>query len=397
MADFFADPTLAGVADPYPVYAELRAQAPAHWCPGPQLWAILGHDAAAQSFRDPVLDRSLERSHLAQVYGQSDIYDIQKMDLPYMDGERHRIMRRHVINAYHAIDFKDLAALLRAFVDDRLSGVGDLASFDLITVLAADLPLFLVSSLIGIPPSRQQQAADAVAPFVAARGLTQDAATAADADRAVATFEETFLPLIQERRTQPTGDLTSRLISDPIDGMALTDREMLVLLSSNFYAASTFTLRLFVGTLAMAMATHPTLYQRVRADRSLIPACVDEVLRWDPPAQAVNVAVATSELRYGDVVIPAGAAVTTLVGAANRDPAVFAEPEVLRLDRDPRHNLTFAPGIHQCLGIHVARLAAATTLAAFADHLPEFGYNPQTSRRLVADRFRGWESLIIER
>ena len=187
------------------------------------------------------------------------------------------------------------------------------------------------------------------------------------------------------------------MIADPAEGIHLTDEQMLVMISSNFYAASTFTLRLFIGTLAMAMATHQDIYQRVRADRSLIPACVDEVLRWDPPAQANNSAIATADHRYGDVVIPAGAAVTAMVGAANRDPAQFVDPDLLRLDRDPHRNLTFAPGVHQCLGTHLAHLAVGVTLDAMADHLPKFGYDAAASRRFVGDRFRGYDRLVVQR
>lgn len=138
-----------------------------------------------------------------------------------------------------------------------------------------------------------------VGPFVAARGLTQDAQIATGGDDAVAVFEDFFLPLIRQRRRQPTGDLTSRLIADPIDGMTMSDEQMLLLLSSNFYAASIFTIRLFVGTLTMAMATHPEVYRQVRSDRSLIPVAVEEVLRWDAPAQAVNAALATRTSRSG--------------------------------------------------------------------------------------------------
>lgn len=388
---------MPGHPDPYPLYAQMREQAPVHWCPGPQMWVVLSYAEAAQALRDPLLDREAERDRLAQIYGNSDIYKMQKMDLPYMDGERHRKMRRHVINAYRAIDFDDLAQYIRTFADQRLAGVAEAESFDITSVLGADLPVYVVSYLIGVPPEEQARAAEVVGPFVAARGLTQDADTARGGDDAVAGFEEFFLPLIHERRDRPTGDLTSRLIADPIDGMQMSDDQMLLLLSSNFYAASIFSIRLFVGTMAMAMATHPEVYQRVRADRSLIPAAVEEVLRWDAPSQAVNSALAAEDIQYGDVTVPAGQAVTVLVGAANRDPAQFADPDAIRLDRNPNRHLSFAPGMHQCLGLHLARLESIVALEAMAEHLPEFGYDPVASRRFAGDRFRGYDSLIVQR
>jgi hypothetical protein len=251
---FRADPSLPGVEDPYPLYAALREQAPAHWCDGPQMWAILAYPEAREALREPTLLRQPERDNLAELYGQSDIYERQKLDLPYMDGEAHRVMRRHVINAYRAIDVAQLAAFIRRFADERLASVAGQDSFDLMAVLAADLPVYVVSHLLGEPPQQHASVAAVVRPFVAARGLIQDAAIAAGGDSAVAVFEEFFVPFIHARRVAPTGDLTSRLIADPIDGMTMSDGQMLLLVSSNFYAASLFTIRLLIGTMAMAMA-----------------------------------------------------------------------------------------------------------------------------------------------
>lgn len=396
-AAFNADPALPGLEDPYSVYAQLREEASVHWCSGPQMWAVIGYDEAAAMLHDPTLARQPERDRLAEVYGHSDIYNRQKLDLPYMDGETHRRMRRHVINAYRAIDFDALREYLRAFADERLAGVEGQDTFDLTAVLAADLPVYVVSQLIGVPPEQQKTAAAVVGPFVAARGLVQTEGIAAEGDDAVKVFEDFFLPLIHQRRARPTGDLTSRLIADPVDGATMSDEQMLLLLSSNFYAASMFTIRLFIGTMAMAMAQNPDVYQRIRADRALIPIAVEEVLRWDPPAQAVNSSMATQDLQFGDVTVPAGDAITVLVGAANRDPGHFPDPDAVLLDRSPNRHLSFAPGVHHCLGLHLARLEAAVALEAMTNHLPEFGYDGEASVRFVGDRFRGFDSLIIQR
>ena len=396
-AAFQADPSLPGLEDPYAVYAQLREQAPAHWSEGPQMWSILAYPEAHRALREPTLLRQPERDHLAELYGHSEIYSRQKLDLPYMDGEAHRIMRRHIISAYRAIDYDDLGAFVRRFADERLAGVAGQDRFDLTAVLAADLPVYVVSHLIGVPPEEQAAAAAVVGPFVAARGLVQDEDIAAGGDTAVRVFEDFFLPLIRARRAEPTGDLTSRLIADPVAGMTMSDDQMLLILSSNFYAASIFTIRLVIGTMARALARHPGVYPTLREDRSLIPTAVDEILRWDPPAQAVNSSIAGEDFICGDVRIPAGDTVTVLVGAANRDPAQFVDPDTVRLDRRPNHHLSFAPGVHQCLGLNLARLEARIALESMADHVPEFGYDAAASARFVGDRFRGYDALIIER
>jgi len=392
---FGANPSLPGMPDPYPVYAALREQAPAHWCDGPQMWAVLAYPEACHLLRDPALVRQPERDRLAQMYGNSDIYTKQKLDLPYMDGDSHRSMRHHVLAAYHAIDLADLTGFISSFASARLAGVADRDRFDLVAVLADDLPVYVVSHLLGVPAGELESAAAAVRPFVAARGLVQDGPIAADADDAVKAFEDFFLPLINARRAYPTGDLISRLISDPAGGLRLSDEQMLMLVSSNFYAASLFTVRLLIGTVAVALARYPDIYRALRRNRSLIPSVVEEVLRWDAPAQAVNSSIAERDVECGSVTIPAGDSVTVLVGAANRDPTQFAEPDVVRLDRRPNRHLSFAPGVHQCLGLNLARLQATLALESLADRIPAFGYDPDASVRLVADRFRGYEALVV--
>ena len=394
---FDADPSLPGLDDPYSVYADLRAESSVHWCSGPQMWAVLGYQDAAAMMHDKTLARQPECDRLAERYGNSDIYTRQKLDLPYMDGERHRVMRRHVMNAYNAIDFESLRVFLRQFADERLASVQDQDSFDLVSVLSADLPVYVVSQLIGVPASEQAQAAEVVGEFVAARGLVQTEDIASGGDSAVSVFEDFFLPLIHERRARRQDDLTSRLIADPVDGMTMSDEQMLLLLSSNFYAASMFTIRLFVATMAMAMARFPDVYRQVRTDPTLIPTAVEEVLRWDPPAQAVNSSMAMVDLQFGDITVPAGDALTVMVGAANRDPAQFPDPDAVRLDRQPNRHLSFAPGVHACLGLHLARMEGAVALEAMTHHLPEFGYDADASVRFVGDRFRGFDSLIIQR
>ncbi len=353
---FHQDPCLPGHPDPYPIYAALAAESPVHWCDGPQMWIILGHPEAVAHMHDPRCSRQRHLDKLIDRLGSGHLFHDQKLDIPYMDGEPHAQVRHHVMETFRGIDIPGLEAFTRRFIAERLDRISPGSPFDLVPLLADPLPVAVTSELIGVPPDLQQEVLRHVPSFVRARGLTQTEQTTAAGDDAIDIYRHFFLPLIHERRANPQDDLLSRLMVDPHHDRPISDEQLLLFISSNFYSASVFTLRLLVGTIAWAMASHPDAFQRLRNDNSLLDTALEEVVRWDPPAQALNASVATEPIDLAGHTIPAGDSLTALVGAANRDPRVFPDPQVFRIERDPNPHVSFAPGLHQCLGRQLARL-----------------------------------------
>lgn len=395
---FRQDPCLPGHPNPYEIYAALRQESAVHWCEGPQMWVVLGYGESVELMRDPRLSRQDHLDQLIARFGHNgQIYEHQKQDLPYMDGKQHAQMRQHVSKAYRGIDMAALAAFASRFAVERLSRVQGDESFDLVALLANDLSVMVVSELMGVPPSQQLAVANQVNAFVRARGLTQDAKSASGGNEALDVYRQYFLPLIHERRGGPGTDLLSRLIADPEEGIHLSDDQLLLIISSNFYSASLYTLRLLIGTIAWAMAHHPATYQRIRNDRTLLTPAIEEVLRWDPPAQAINASAATEDLVIAGQTIKAGDSITALVGAANRDPEAFDQPDAFLIDRSPNPHLSFAPGLHQCLGLQLARMQGAAVLSVLCDQFENLHCIQAESRLQIADRFRGYERLILHR
>ena len=395
---FDQDPCLPGHPDPYSTYASLRQRSPVHWCEGPQMWIILGHAEALEFMRDSRFSRHDYLDKLIARFGQNGhIYERQKLDIPYMDGKQHLNMRQHVIKAYHGIDLDALAAFTRRFAADRLASVQGNQPFDLVAMLANVLPGMVASELMGVPTSQQLEVANKVSAFVRARGLIQTEQSASGGEEALAAYAHYFLPLIQARRGGDRQDLLSRLIADPTEGISLSDEQLLLIISSNFYSASVYTIRLLTGTIAWAMACHPDTYQRIRNDRKLLAPAIEEVLRWDAPAQALNASMATENLELAGQTIKAGDSITALVGAANRDPRVFDQPDTFLIDRSPNLHLSFAPGLHQCLGLQLARMQGVAVLSVLCDQFESLHWDPAASRRLIGDRFRGFERLILHR
>ncbi len=392
---FEADPCLPGHPDPYPIYAALRQECPLQWCDGPGMWVVLGYAEAAACMRDERLHRQEHLDKLIARFGADRIYERQKVDIPYMDGEAHVLARQHVLAAYHAIDLPQLQGFCDALLAERLDAIPRGSWLDLMPVLAHPLPLLVNSHLMGVPPEQQQQVLHQVGPFVRARGLTQTEASARGGDEALAVYRHFFLPLIHERRERPRQDLLGRLIADPRSGIAMSDEQLLLIIASNFYSASLYTVPLLISSLALLLARQPEVFQRLRQDHTLVDSAVEEVLRFDPPAQALNASAAAEPLEIAGRRIAPGDSLTALVGAANRDPRVFADPDRFLVDRQPNPHLSFAPGLHQCLGLQLARLEVRAVLRAWLQRFERLEVDEGASRRLVADRFRGFERLMV--
>lgn len=394
-AAFQLDPCLPAHPDPYPIYAALRQESPVQWCEGPGLWVVLGHPETEAHMRDP---RCLRQSHLDKLiarFGDGRIFARQKLDVPYLDGEEHVRVRQHMLNAFHGIDMQAVTEVCTAFIQQRLDALPPGTWFDLMPQLARPLPVVATSHLMGVPPDQQTEVLQHVSRFVRARGLTHTDETTRDGDEAMAVYRRFFLPLMEQRRRHPQVDVLSRLLSDSPQGIPLSDEQLLLFVASNFYSASIYTVPLLLSSMALVLARQPQLFQALRQAPEKLNRAVEEMLRFDPPAQALNPGAVSEAIELGGRLIPAGASITALVGAANRDPRVFTDPDRCRLDRDPNPHLSFAPGLHQCLGLQLARLEIRAVLRVWLERFARIEVDEASSARLCADRFRGFERLMV--
>lgn len=392
---FQQDPCFPGHPDPYPLYAALREEGPVQWCEGPGLWIVLGHPECETHMRDERCSRQDHLDKLIRRFGDEGIFQRQKGDLPFMDDEVHARVRQHVMAAFRSIDLEALNQFCLEFLRQRLETVQPGEWIDLMPLLANPLPVVVTGHLMGVPAHQQGQVLQHVGGFVRARGLTQTEETASGGDAAMDVYRRFFGPLLQERRRQPGEDVLSRLIRDPRSDIALSDEQLLLIVSSNFYSASIYTVPLLISNAALQLAREPAVLQRLKQEPSLLDSCVEELLRFDPPAQALNASSVRATIELGGCRIPAGDSITALVGAANRDPRVFDDPDRFLLDRQPNPHLSFAPGLHQCLGLHLARLEMRAVLRAWVERFEHLDVDEASSARLLGDRFRGFERLMI--
>jgi cytochrome P450 len=211
------------------------------------------------------------------------------------------------------------------------------------------------------------------------------------ASRAMREYLE---PIVEARRANPTGDLISDLVHAEIDGQKLTDEKIYGFLRLLLPAGAETTFRA-MGNALVALLTVPGLMGRVMGDRSLLPAVIEETLRWETSVTQVS-RVATRDTEIGGCPIPAGAAISVLTASANHDESRYPHPEDFDVDRPPQNHMTFGTGQHQCLGMHLARLEMRVGLDVILDRLPNLRLDPDAPPPVIQGHaFRGPDAINV--
>jgi len=364
--------TPEGKADPYPRYAALRAHAPVHHS-GFGFWALTRYDDCQYALRHPGMGkdfsgaaRSLgltEEQSAAQTRFRTDRSNMLLTDPP-----DHTRLRGLVTRAFTPRTVQTLRARIVALVDELLDGFGDgsgAAEVEVMDALAFPLPVTVIGEMLGVPAEDRAglrplvRAVSALVELV----LTPEAMTAAaEAD---VTLVEYFAALVAERRARPRDDLLTHLIAAEDEGDQLSERELISTVILLFAAGFETTTHL-VGNGLLALLRNPDQLARLRADRTLLRPAVEELLRYDSPVQ-IAARTAYEDLTIDGHRIEAGTSVLALVGAANRDPARFTDPDRLDVGRSESAPMSFGSGIHFCLGAALARLEGQVVLDRLLD------------------------------
>ena len=372
----FANPQL--LADPYPLYAMLRANNPVFRVPipdpeSPGLFVLTRHADVHAVLRDARF--SVDRRRAAIVQANRERLPTQLIEGPgslrsmlLMDPPDHTRVRGLVNKAFTPRRVAELAPRIEQLVDELLEEAAGGGGFDVISDFAEPLPAIVIAELLGVPASDhrtfKQWSSDLInalgrGPFGAAEAIE------AKIEPILAYLREA----IAERRRQPGEDLISGMIEAQQERDALSDAE---LLSNSFLLllAGHETTTNLIGNGTLALLRHPEELARLRAEPELLENAVEELLRYDSPVQA-TARVPGEDVALGDSILPKGALCITLLGAANRDPQLFAEPDRLDLARaEARQHLSFGFGTHFCLGAGLARLEGRI---AFRRLLARFG------------------------
>ena len=389
----FLDPDF--IEDPYPVYDRLRAEDPVHRHPF-GFYALTRYEDVAAFLRDGRFDKHGYQALFESRFGGGPDASWLALSMLFRDPPDHTRLRALVSKAFTPAVVERLRPHLQIIVDRLLDRVAGAGRMDVIGDLAYPLPVTVISELLGVPVADTEEvrrwalhltrALDAIAlpvePEVIQRGR-----------QATGEMVEYFGRLAEERRRRPGSDLLSGLVEAEEAGDRLTQRELLATCVLLYVAGHETTVNL-IGNGLLALLRHPTELRRLRDDPGLIPGAIEELLRYDGPVQRTG-RMAARDTEIGGVPIPEGSLVLGLLGAANRDPAQFAEPNRLDLTRaEPRH-LAFGSGIHYCLGAPLARLEAQVAIGTVLRRFPALTLAVERPVWRPSSALRGLEALPV--
>jgi cytochrome P450 len=342
--DFYA-------GDPYPAYRELRATAPVCWNDVTKFWALLKYEDIRFVSSNPALFSSTKGVTIPDPEQPSPV---QPGSLIFTDPPRHRQLRKLINSGFTRRRVTLLEPKIREIVGGILDGVKADSVHEFAEEIAAPLPTRMIAELIGAPPDDWEQFR---AWSDAATG-TADPEIELDPLVAMGQLFEYFQKLIAQRRVEAREDLLSVLAGAEIDGVRLTDEDLL-----NFafllLVAGNETTRNLIALGTWALIAHPDQCRLLVEDRSLIPGAVEEMLRWNSPV--VHMArTATADVEIRGQLIAEGDTVVMLYGSANRDEDIFgADSEEFKVTRHPNPHIAFGCGEHSCVGAQLARLEAS--------------------------------------
>jgi cytochrome P450 len=368
---------LAGdVRDPYPMLAEARVASPVmrinleaqtgqqldEKAPKmPPLFTVFSHECVHQVLIDNVRFSSAGYAmSMGQVMGTT----ILQMDPP--EHMRHRAL---VAKAFRARALERWSAeVISTVVNKLIDAFARDGHADLIRQLTFPFPVQVIARILGLPETDWPRFLQLSTELI---GVMQNWDRGLAASRELRRY---FAEIIADRRRQTRHDLVSELVRAEVDGHRLTDDEIYPFLLLLLPAGAETTYR-SSSNLLFGLLTHPGQLDAVRADRRLVPQTIEEGLRWEPPLLNIS-RMAAQDLELGGVSIPKGALVSLSLGAANRDPARYPDPDTFDIFRDRAQHISFGDGPHLCLGMHLARLETRVLLNAVLDRLPNLRLDP---------------------
>lgn len=366
---------LGFIADPYPVYTELRAAGRILHNPETEQWIIPQFEDVNRLLRDRRFGRTYLHLATHSEMGrpedppyQAPFWHLIRNGILDMEPPDHTRVRRLVAKAFTPRRVEELRPTVQRVMDGLVEEVLGAGEVDLISTVAEPLPVTVIAELLGIPKADRHHLRPWSAEICRMYELHPTEEDGRAASAAAVEFSDYLRGLIRERRRQPTEDLIGGLVEVIDEGDRLTEDEMIgtcvLLLNAGHEATVNMT-----GNGWWALFRNPGQLERLRADHALVPRAIEELMRYDTPLQMFERWV-LEDVEIHGVPVARGQELALLFGSANRDPAAFDRPDELDLGREPNPHLTFGAGIHFCLGAPVARAELETSFGTLLRRAP---------------------------
>jgi len=376
-------------ADPYPTYRALREHAPVKRMPNGS-WFLTRYDDLVIAYKNTKVFSSDKKKEFAPKYGASLLYEHHTTSLVFNDPPAHTRVRRLIMGALSPRAIAAMEPDLIALVDRLLDALAAKTKVDLIDDFAAAIPIEVIGNLLDVPHEEREPLRDWSLAILGALEPVIGPEAFARGNNAVTDFLSYLEILVARRRAKPGNaerDVLTRLIQGEDNGERLSEKELLHNCIFLLNAGHETTTNL-IGNGLVALSGNPAQKQRLIEHPDMIKTAVEEILRFESSNQLGN-RMTTERVELGGVTLPAGTPVTLCIGAANRDPQQFTDPENLDIGRNPNRHLAFATGAHQCAGMALARLEGAIAISRFLARFPDYALNGAPLRGGRA-RFRGF-------
>jgi cytochrome P450 len=382
-------------ADPYPTYRALRDNAPAKRLPNGSYF-LTRYDDLVTAYKSTKAYSSDKKKEFLPKYGDSPLYEHHTTSLVFNDPPAHTRVRRLIMGALSPRAISSMEPDLIRLIDGLLDAMAAKGRVELIEDFASAIPVEVIGNLLDVPHDERGPLRDWSLAILGALEPVITAEQFARGNKAVKDFLAYLQTLVEGRRAKPGNperDVLTRLIQGEDNGERLTEKELLHNCIFLLNAGHETTTNL-IGNGLVTLLRYPVEKQRLIAQPDLIKTAVEEMLRYESSNQLGNRMI-VEEIELGGIRMPAGTPVTLCIGAANRDPAQFPDPERFDIARAPNRHLAFGTGAHQCAGMALARLEGAIAISRFLARFPNYALTGEPTRGGRV-RFRGFLSVPCE-
>jgi len=373
--------------NPYPVYRALREEAPIYWNEEIGFWAFSRHADVLTGFKD--WEHFSNTGGISLEIGQLNEDTTAVLSILGMDPPRHDRIRALVSKGFTPRRVADLEPSIRALAVRYLERVREAGRMDFLADFAGRIPMDVVSEMLGVPESDRDELRGWSDTILhrdeGVRGVPPEGIAASG------RLLRYFVDVIAARRKRPGDDLASALCAAEIDGERLSDKDIVGFLYLLIIAGNETTTKLLANAVYW-LAKHRGARKEVREGPALIPAWVEETLRFDNSTQLMARTV-TDDFDYQGFALRRGQKVLLLIGSANRDERVFPNPDVFDFHRDTSQHLSFGRGTHFCLGAALARLEARVALEEVQRRIPDYEIDEAGLVRVHSTNVRGFAAM----
>jgi cytochrome P450 len=378
--------------NPYPTYRALREIEPIKRMPNGSYF-LTRYDDLVTAYKNTKAFSSDKKKEFAPKYGASLLFEHHTTSLVFNDPPIHTRVRRLIMGALSPRAIAEMEGDLIRLVDGLLDAIAAKGQFELIGDFAAAIPVEVIGNLLDVPHEEREPLRDWSLAILGALEPVIGEEALARGNKAVEDFLAYLEVLVERRRAKPgdpSRDVLTRLIQGEENGERLSAKELLHNCIFLLNAGHETTTNL-IGNGLVALKQHPAEKRRLSEHPQMIKTAVEEILRYESSNQLGN-RMTVEQVELGGLTLPPGTPVTLCIGAANRDPAQFPDPERLDVARSPNRHLAFATGAHQCAGMALARLEGAIAISRFVARFPNYALagEPVRGGRV---RFRGFLSV----